>query len=463
MRLNDLSLKDHWLKRNWPAFVLTIILLGTFVWGLTQYRAKTQLNTFVENSYQRSFYEMIQNVENVEVLLAKGLVSNSPRQNIVLFSNVWREAYSAQEKLSQLPIAHELIERTSKFLNQIGDFSFTLARQIADKQDLSAEQRNSLQSLQKEADFLSTELHALRNSIGTNQFAWADMRQTGTAKFREVAPQLSEVSFQKINTQIEGTPTLIYDGPFSDHINQMKPLGVTGEAISAEEAARIAMEKADLLPNVQYTPTQMGTGEGTIPIYRIHITPSQGQTQDQIIMDISQTGGHVVTYLNSRPVEGVGLNGVQAQEKAIDYLKKKGFPDLTVTYAQVDDSSATIAFAGVLDGVILYPDQIKVKVALDNGQIIGVDALGYLMSHHPRQLVKPRVSEDEVRTQVADRLNIEHVRQAIIPLETRREVQCWEVKGNWQEEDFYLYYNVLDGNEEKILKVIKTPQGPLTV
>jgi spore germination protein len=100
---------------------------------------------------------------------------------------------------------------------------------------------------------------------------------------------------------------------------------------------------------------------------------------------------------------------------------------------------------------------------LDNGQIIGVDALGYLMSHHPRQLVKPRVSEDEVRTQVADRLNIEHVRQAIIPLETRREVQCWEVKGNWQEEDFYLYYNVLDGNEEKILKVIKTPQGPLTV
>ena len=180
-------------------------------------------------------------------------------------------------------------------------------------------------------------------------------------------------------------------------------------------------------------------------------------------MDISQTGGHVVTYLNSRPVEGVSLNGVQAQEKAIDYLKNKGFPELTVTYAQVDDSSATIAFAGVLDGVILYPDQIKVKVALDNGQIIGVDALGYLMSHHPRQLVKPQVSEDEVRTQVADRLNIEHVRQAIIPLETRREVQCWEVKGNWQEEEFYLYYNVLDGNEEKILKVIKTPQGPLTV
>ena len=463
MNLKDISNKDLGIRRNWYALLLTVVLIGVFIWGLAQYRAKTQLNTFVEYSYQRSFYELIQNVENVDVLLAKGLVSTSPRQNILLFSNAWRESYAAQEKLNQLPVAHQTIEKTSKFLNQVGDFSFTISRQITDGQDISQEQRTKIHDLQKDADFLASELHSLQDNIRNNEYAWGEIRQQGSSKFKEVSPQLSEVGFQKINTQMEGMPTLIYDGPFSDHIIQLNPQGVTGTPISAEEAARIAMKKADLLPDIQYNYNQMGTGEGKIPIFRIEIVSSMGQFPDQIMIDISRTGGHVVNYMNSRPLGAAVLDGIQAQEKAIAYLKNKGFPELIPTYAQVDDGSATIAFAGIQGGVVLYPDQVKVKVALDNGQVIGVEALGYLMTHHERNLVEAKVPAQEVSDRVAKRLKVEEIRQAVIPLETRQEVQCWEVKGSLEGEDFYLYYNVLDGKEERVLKVIKTPQGPMTV
>ncbi|NLK51721.1 MAG: germination protein YpeB [Syntrophomonadaceae bacterium] len=463
MKLKDFKIKDFWKKRTGYSLLLAVVLVGIFGWGLSQYRAKSNLNTFVEYSYQRSFYDMIHNVENIDVLLAKGLVSSSPRQNILLFTNVWREAHSAQDKLSHLPIAHELIEKTSKYLNQCGDYSYTIARQIANGTDVTKEQRVKLQTLQKEADFLATELHQLRNNIAANNYTWGELRRQGSSKFREVSPQFSEVSFKKINTQLAETPSFIYDGPFSDHLDQMTPLGLTGSPISSEEALRIAMEKVDLRPDLQYTPSVMETGEGKIPVYRIAIVPTTDQISDQIIVDISRTGGHLVNYLNSRTVGPAVLDGMQAQVKAVEYLKKKGFPELTVTFAQVDDHTATIALAGVQDKVIIYPDQIKVKVALDNGQIIGVSTLSYLMSHQPRKIIKPVVSAEEIRDRVASRLKIESIRSVIIPLETQREAQCWEVKGSWEGEDYYLYYNVQDGNEEKILKVIKTPEGPLTI
>lgn len=464
MGSSNLSEKaNHWLKRYWFSLILGVVLIGVFGWGFSQYRAKNQLNNFVETGYQRAFYGLIQNVENVDVLLAKGLVSTSPRQNILLFSNAWRESYAALDKLNQLPLAHQTIDKTSKFFSQVGDFSFTLSRQLSDGQDISSDQRTTLRSLQKEADYLATELHALQNNIRTNQLAWGEIRQQGTSKFREVSPQLSEVSFRNINNEMDGMPTLIYDGPFSDHITQLNPQGVTGAPVSAEEAAQIAMQKADLLPGIQYAAAQMGTGEGKIPIYRIQITDPAGQAADQIVIDISRTGGHVVSYLNARPLGAPVLDGMQAQEKAIAYLEKKGFPALTSTHAQVDDGSATIAFAGVQDGVILYPDQIKVKVALDNGQVIGVESLSYLMAHHERDLAKPKVSAQTIRERAAKSLEIEAIRLALIPLETRREVLCWEVKGNLEGELFFLYFNALDGNQERILKVINTPAGPVTI
>lgn len=466
MKLRDFNLRNFWAKRNNRFFVLmTIALLGVFSWGYSQYYNKVQLNTFVENGYQRIFYDMIQNVENVGVYLSKGLVSNAPRQAILMYASAWKESHSAQEKLNQLPVAHQLIERTSKFLNQVGDFSFTIVNQYAEGQGVSRNQQDQLQTLQKEADYLAKELHELQASITAHGFAWGEsMRKQGTAKLREVSPQLSEVSFKKIHEEIQQkTPVLIYDGPFSDHIEQIKPRGVTGVAISDEEAARIAQDKVDLRPDVQYNYNQMGTGQGKIPIYRIQIVPSQGQSQEDIYVDISRVGGHVVSYLNSRPLGAATLDGNQAKQKAIDYLKAKGFPQMITTYTQVNDGSATIVFAGTKNGVIIYPDQIKVKVALDNGQIIGLDAEKYLMHNHERELETPKISANDARNLVDDKMKVERVQQAVIPLEAGREVQCWEVKGSWEGEEFYFYYNVLNGNEEKILKVIESSQGNYTM
>ena len=55
-----------------------------------------------------------------------------------------------------------------------------------------------------------------------------------------------------------------------------------------------------------------------------------------------------------------------------------------------------IPFVPVKGGVRIYPDLVKVSVALDNGEIVGFEAMGYLMAHQrakdPRSRDHPRRS-----------------------------------------------------------------------
>ncbi len=50
------------------------------------------------------------------------------------------------------------------------------------------------------------------------------------------------------------------------------------------------------------------------------------------------------------------------------------------TYYIKQDGIVTINYAYMQNNVIMYPDLIKLKVALDNGEILGIETTGYLNS-----------------------------------------------------------------------------------
>lgn len=452
------------MKRYWPGLVLSGLLVASSIWGYTQYQKATQLNNFVENNYQRSFYELVASVENIDVLVSKGLVSTSPQQNVLLFSDVWRQAFLAQEDLNMLPIDQQLIARTSQFLTQTGDMSYTLAKQITKGIPISDQQRQTLQEIQKDADGLSAELQQLRQAINDKQYAWGSIRQVSSNQMKKSSEDVADIGFQRIDKAMQDLPTLIYDGPFSDHIDQVKPKGVTGDKIAEADAQQIARQFVDLDPNKTYIVKPYGGGNGKIPVYRCLIAQNIENSPDQINVDVTHQGGHVVTFVNSRPLAAPVLTQEQAIEEAKEFMKKNGRSNFMPNFAQMDEGRSTINFSPIQDGAVVYPDMIKVTVALDNGQIIGYEALNYLMNHHQRSLPKPVVTEEQARELVRQRMDVEQVRLAVIPLETLDEVLCYEVKGRTdQDEEFYIYINVVSGDEERILKVIKTDGGALTL
>ena len=69
-------------------------------------------------------------------------------------------------------------------------------------------------------------------------------------------------------------------------------------------------------------------------------------------------------------------------------MNTHGFENMKETYYLKQDGIVTINYAYNQDGVIMYPDLIKVKVALDNGEILGIETTGYLNNHTQRDVSK---------------------------------------------------------------------------
>ncbi len=133
------------------------------------------------------------------------------------------------------------------------------------------------------------------------------------------------------------------------------------------------------------------------------------------------------------------------------------------TYFIKQGNVVTVNYAYNDNGVIVYPDLIKVKIALDNGEILGIETTGYLNSHKEREFTEPQITLEEAKAKINDKLEIMSENMAIIPTEWKTELVCYEFKGKVEEKEFLVYINAETGKEEDILVILDTPGGTLTV
>ncbi|HZX46586.1 MAG TPA: germination protein YpeB [Clostridia bacterium] len=440
-------------------FVLLLALVAVGVWGYDQYRQKNDYHVFLQNQYHRMFYELIDHVETIEADLAKAMVVDSPQQNLVLYSDVWRQAFSAQEKLNQLPISHLTLSNTSKFLTQVGDYGYSLTRKNADGTPVSADDWSNLEELHNYAGYLAVELQKLRASVQEKNISLGDLTREGGYIFARASDNLPNREFTRIEQEMVDYPTLIYDGPFSEHIQDIKPKGLVGDNIDyqrAEQVARGFLKGVDI-QNIK----KIGNGNGDIKTYGLEVLTEGG---NRIYMDISRKGGHVVWMLNQRDVDSVNISPTRAVELAKKFLEQNGYKNMVPTYSMRYDNISVINFAYSEKDVVIYTDLIKVKVALDNGEIVGFEAEGYLKAHHSRKLPEPKLTADQAGERISMRLETgREPRLALIPLENKDEVLCYEFRGTFGGDDFLVYINALTGKEERILKLLRSENGTLTI
>ncbi|MGI6066881.1 MAG: germination protein YpeB [Bacillota bacterium] len=451
--------------RNWIIGLLTLALVVTGAWGYNQYRLNNQTRILLENQHQRAFYNLVGNVENISVLTSKSLVSGSPQQNLRLLSDIHWQANFAQDNLAQLPLSHETLTRTQKFLTQLGDYAYTLAKATADGKTFNSKEISQLEELHNEVGELGEALNELQKQVAQNGMQWQEIRSASQKKLDKESTGYMDNSFQKIDQQMQKYPTLVYDGPFSDHMELRNPKDLSGKAITEEDAKRIAREFVDLRPDTDYVVTDNGksTQDASIPVYSIRIAPRTPSMGEVFYVDVSQKGGHVVMVMNSRDIGNATIGLDEALEKAKAFLAKTEYKSMVPTYSLRQQNTMVVLFAYQENGVIVYPDLIKVNVALDNGQITGFEGAGYLINHYKRNLPEPSLSKDEAQEKLNPALKIESSRLTVIPLETREEKLCYEFKTSYKGDDFLIYINALDGREEQILKLLKTPGGTWTM
>lgn len=447
------------LKKGHMLSVICVLLVVVAILGIILYQKQREYKQASENSYNMAFYELVNYVQNVETYLAKSLISTTPEHGAETLTNVWREANLAQAYLSRLPIESQELENTERFLNQVSDYSYSLSRKNIYNESLSQEDLKNLKDLHGYSQDLENTLNQLSEDLNSGRFEWGELTKKGTVAFAQQVDNISKESFSNLEENFHEYSGLIYDGAFSEHLTKQDKKGLTGENISEEQATQIAKQLIgeDQIKEI----SSLGLSENaTIPVYDFSLKNNQDQSFN---ISISQKGGHIVYYNSNREVGIEAISQEEANEKGKQFLTSKGFPSMKETYFLKQEGIVTINYAYSQDGVIMYPDLIKVKVALDNGEVLGIETSGYLNNHEERNLPEIKISKEEAKNTLNKDLQIESEGLAVIPTEWQSEIYCYEFKGKVDDSEFLVYINCENGREEDILVIKDTPNGTLTM
>lgn len=448
-------LKDRHMLSIIVVLFTIIIILSVII-----YKKQTEYRQASENQYNMAFYELVDYVQNVETYLAKSLISSSPEHGAETLTHVWREANLAQVYLSRLPIDSVELEKTAKFLNQVSDYSYSLSRKNIYNEELTEEDLKNLEDLHNYSVELRNTLDQLSADINDGRIKWGELTKKGEVAFAQEVSNISKNSFSNLEENFHEYSGLIYDGAFSEHMTSSQKKGLTGDNIDEEKAKQIATDfiGKDRVQEINLS----GKSENTDIITYDFSVKVNNENEENMNISITEKGGHVLLMNYNRNVEAELISQEEADKIGKQFLEDRGLNNMKETYYLKQDGIVTINYAYKQDEVTVYPDLIKLKIALDNGEVMGIETKGYLNSHEERKIPEVKITKEKAKESLNKNLEITSESLAIIPTEWQTEVLCWEFKGKVNDTDFLVYVNAETGKEEDILVITNTPNGTLT-
>lgn len=422
-------------------------IAALMVFAGIQYNEKKTAVRNLEYTYMRAVEDLSLNLDNIRNNLEKGMYTNSVTMLSNLSSKLCSDAATAKIALSQLPIEELDLEQTYRFLSQVGNYSKSLADKCASGEPLTEDEKANIAALYNYAVNLSGSMWQVEQKIQKGDVVFgtlgnfdADEAVTVTDGFK---------GFENLDNNY---PTLIYDGPFSDHIMEREPIMLKGEKeISEEEALRRAVKLtgADDL-------RRTGDEGGKMPSYVFE--------NDKFTVAVTKEGGYYSYMLSGRQIEKQNLTAGKATEIAEEYLEKLGIMNAEDTYYEIQGGVCIINFAAEQNDVIMYTDLIKIGVALDNGDVLSFDLRGYLTNHKVRDIPKERISPEQAVSLVSDSLRVVDTELCVIPSGGLNEVYCYEVQCVGESgQNVLVYINAVTGKEEQILLLKISNNGMLTI
>lgn len=430
--------------------ILTVALVGTTYWGYKEHQEKNQILIKAENQYQREFLNVSYFIDQLEKELGKSLAINSRKQLSPNLTKVWRLAYSAQNSIGQLPLALMPFNKTEAFLSRLGDFTYKTAVRDLDKEPLSEKEWKTLQALYKSATEIRSDLQNVQDKVVNKQLRWMDVETLLATGDGEGQDNSIIDGFKLIDKRVSGYEDLetSMDTQNSEEVRMEKLKRLTGDSITAEQAKKIALQFAGL-KNANNVKVDENNEKAIVAAYNITIP----KEQSVIMAEVTKKGGQVLWMLNSRNVGKGNVSLEHAEVKASRFLKSKDIANMEMVKIERYDNEAMYTYIRNEGGIRIYPDAIIVKVALDNGDVIGYYAEGHVVNQSITNLPSPNIDIEAAKQSVNPNLRIEEESLALIVNDLNQEVLCYEFSGKLGDNFYRVYINAENGDEEMVEKL----------
>ena len=401
-----------------------------------------------EYNYTRAVGDLSDELDTVSSTLEKQLYASGAEIHRDLSVKLCSDTAEAKSALAQLPNDTADLGTVNKFLSQVGDYSLSLSKKLTSGGEISDKEYKNIEQLYSVSKELCEKMRLLRESVESGETVFvpdADIR----------TPLLSD-GYEELDEAMSGCPKLIYDGPFSDNILERTPMMTRdAEKVTRQQALTrcrmvLGIDSNDL--------SVIDTVSGRMPGWRF------SDSKGGISCEVTEKGGYLSYFLRSRQPEASKLSTDEALQKAESFLTELGMDSLKSTYYETYSNVLTVNFAYQDLDVLCYTDLVKVSVALDNGEILGYDAKGWLVNHHKRQYRRDIISLSSAAERVSPKLTVESSQKALIPADDLSEKLCYEFRCKADNgRTALVYINAETGREEQILLLVESEYGVLTV
>ena len=432
-------------------FVLFVTTLGLLIAFVVAYALKVDQSnnygTSLEQVYQKSYYDLVDNINTTEAGLGKLVVSTSGEYQTKLIKEVAESSKSAQSNASYLPLSNDGISQTVGFLNKVYGYLSILEEKTSAGQSLSGQELKTLSSIYESVSQMKQNLARITSKL-----------QNGDSIISQIKPgkdgmNMFTKSMQQIKSDEANYPTMIYDGPFSDSVLNKAIKGLEFSTVSQDDAKNAVSKFFNISDDlVEFS----GESGGKIETYNFVL-----QGDENGFVQVSKKGAKLITQsaIGEGGQKNYSLEDVEktAAKFAIDC----GVEEVEVVWSDVIDGDAYINLAPVSNDVILYPDLVKVKVDLASGKIVGYEASSYYTNHTKRNIPNATYDVGSAEKKIDNTFNVLSKKLALAPLDYNREVLCHEIKCTRDNDVYYYYFNAQNGELENILKVVETESGGL--
>ncbi|MCZ0701845.1 spore germination protein [Natronobacillus azotifigens] len=389
--------------------ILAIAVIGTGAWGYQEHQEKNAMMIQAENNYQRAFHDLTYHMDLLHDKIGTTLALNTNEQLSPQLIDIWRLTSEAQMDVGQLPLALLPFNKTEQFLSEIGNFTYEVAVRNLEHDPLSEDEVEKLRQLYVSSDEIRQELRTVQHQVLNENLRWMDVE---LALLSNEGPYDNLIinGFETVEHAVQGYseaqfPNLIAGMP-EQHDGY---LNISGRTLSEREAEEKVREEFNLNDDLTLSIAESGEG-AQLPTYSASF---DGQEEHGYVT-LSKQGGHILSFMLNRDVNETQISLNDAQHRAEELLADQGLENMILLQGSQYSDSGVFQFIYQQDDYHVYPDRVQVKVALDNGDILGFTTRDYYRNHKEREIDEPKLTLEEAQDKVNPSVTIQDYHLAIV-------------------------------------------------
>lgn len=401
---------------------------------------KTQL----ENGYTKSFYEVVDNINNLEVDMSKLIATTSLDSQRELLTDIKENSSLAVTNLSNLPLSISGVSGLNNLLNSTSGFSQSLLENNYRGSTISTSDFSQISTLHERIRAVQYDLNGYLSELNY------DYNILDYVDFSDM--EKSEYNGGLINTESSKTevPSLIYDGPFSHTTLNKEIKGLEDREYTLEEVEQ-KLHKIFTGFAIYHT----GDTSGKFETYNFDV---KGDVD--LYVAVTKKGGLLLTITAYGSGDNSKLSVQEGITLAETFANDVGIDNMYSVWHQATGNIVYVNLAPIENGIIYYSDLIKVKVDLSLGLVVGWEASAYATNHIERTFTSS-ISLTSAMSSLSPELTVIERNRTIIPNKYVGENSAYEFICTWKNYTYYIYIDSNTGKESNILRVIKTTNGDL--